>query len=160
MTVLNIYIYETCDITIIGYRTTSYNYDDINQKTWTRIVPGAQGPVMMGAPNGPNGPVAGPCGSCGSFGAMMGPANGQMQPVPWWDIERNMGIFDGICWTFRDFDEHVITCPKFWGILIKHHGIWYWFDGISWKLMDIYRGFWWVNELNFMGDGIWAGQMI
>jgi hypothetical protein len=78
-----IYIYETCDITIIGYRTTSYNYDDINQKTWTRIVPGAQGPVMMGAPNGPNGPVAGPCGSCGSFGAMMWPANGQMQPVPW-----------------------------------------------------------------------------
>lgn len=45
-------------------------------------VPGAQGPVMMGAPNGSNG-VAGPCGSCGSFGAMMGPANGQMQPVPW-----------------------------------------------------------------------------
>ena len=78
-----IYIYEICDITIINYRTTSYNYDDMNQKTWTRTVPGAQGPLMMGAPNGPNGPVAGPCGSCGSFGAMMGPANGQMQPVPW-----------------------------------------------------------------------------
>lgn len=42
--------------------------------------PGAQGPVMMGAP----GPVPGPGGpgSCGSFGAMMGPANGQMHPVP------------------------------------------------------------------------------
>ena len=78
-----IYIYEICDITIINYRTTSYNYDDMNQKPWTRTVPGAQAPVMMGAPNGPNGPVAGPCGSCGSFGAMMGPANGQMQPVPW-----------------------------------------------------------------------------
>ena len=92
--------------------------------------------------------------------------------VPWWGrpMDRcspchgeTSKVSWGISWDLLDISGFWWTCHnmslKFWGILIKHHGIWYWFHGISWnKLMDIYRGFWWVNELNFMGDGSWAGQ--